>query len=116
MDSSFVQDVNFGKRSCHLDLTEPQDKVRFFELLKDADILTSSYRAPALERLGVTEAELNAVRPGLIMVTNTCFGHVGPMAKYGAWLTVLMLRCPRAAHGAARSHGVATQGGSRASP
>eukprot|EP01045_Picozoa_sp_COSAG04_P020274 COSAG04_NODE_2056_length_4896_cov_2.207838_6_plen_86_part_00 len=83
MDSSFVQDVNFGKRSCHLDLTEPQDKERFFELLKDADILTSSYRAPALERLGVTEAELNAVRPGLIMVTNTCFGHVGPMAKYG---------------------------------
>ena len=104
---------HFGKRSCHLDLTEPEDKARFFELLKDADILTSSYRAPALERLGVTEAELNVVRPGLILVTNTCFGHVGPMAKYGARLTVL-LRCPRA--GAARSHSVAAQGGSRASP
>ena len=106
MDSSFVQDVNFGKRSCHLDLTEPQDKARFFELLKDADILTSSYRAPALERLGVTEAELNAVRPGLIMVTNTCFGHVGPMAKYGAWLTVLPHALVPPAHTASLLRGV----------
>jgi hypothetical protein len=85
MDSSFVQDVNFGKRSCNLDLTEPADKAQFMELVKDADILTSSYRAPALERLGVTEAELNDVRPGLIIVTNTCFGHVGPMAQYGGF-------------------------------
>jgi hypothetical protein len=29
-----VQDVNFGKLSCHLDLTVPEEKARFFELLK----------------------------------------------------------------------------------
>ena len=54
-------------------------------MTQEADILTSSYRAPALARLGVTEAELFAARPGLILVTNTCFGHVGPMAQYAGF-------------------------------
>lgn len=72
-DAGFVQDVNFGKLSCNLDLTVPSEKAKFFRLLKDADVsphasslllrvmygpvlrdclwlqvLTSSYRTPAL--------------------------------------------------------------------
>lgn len=85
IDAGFVQDVNFGKLSCNLDLTEPSEKAKFFELVKEADVLTSSYRTAALERLGVTEEELLAARPGLIIVTNTCFGHVGPMAQYAGF-------------------------------
>lgn len=86
LDQQYVMDVCYGKRSCCLDLEKsPEDRSRFHKLLKDADILVCSYRSPALAKLGLSEEELFQSRPGLILVTNSCYGEEGPYSAFGGF-------------------------------
>lgn len=75
-----VIDTGFGKRSTHLDLRTPEDRARFDALLAEADVVISSYRPGALAGLGYDQARLERVRPGLVTVSISAFGTVGPWA------------------------------------
>lgn len=64
-----VRDTDFGKRQCVTDL----DGVR--ALAAEADVFVQSYRPGSL---GFTAAELAAVRPGIVVVSLSAYGHTGP--------------------------------------
>jgi crotonobetainyl-CoA:carnitine CoA-transferase CaiB-like acyl-CoA transferase len=64
-----VRDTDFGKRQCTVDL----DGVR--ELAASADVFVQSYRPGSL---GFTAADLAAVRPGIVVVSLSAYGHTGP--------------------------------------
>ncbi|WP_213736886.1 CoA transferase [Bradyrhizobium sp. dw_411] len=59
-------DVNWGKKSILLDIKSGRGKARLIELLSGADVLVNSNSPGALERLGLDEAALRQINPGLI--------------------------------------------------
>jgi CoA-transferase family III len=58
--------VNWGKKSILTDIKSPDGKKRFVDLLASADVLISSQRPGALDRLGLSEAELREINPNLV--------------------------------------------------
>ena len=73
-----VPEGHLGKRCARLDLTMPEGRDRFLELLAGADVLVHGYRSDALEGLGLG-ADLRAdVRPGLVDVSLDAYGWSGP--------------------------------------
>jgi len=58
--------VNWGKKTILTDIKSPDGKKRFVDLLASADVLLSSQRPGALDRLGLSEAELADINPNLV--------------------------------------------------
>jgi crotonobetainyl-CoA:carnitine CoA-transferase CaiB-like acyl-CoA transferase len=76
-----VIDTGRGKLSCHLDLRSEQGRARLRELIGEADIFSQGYRPQALAALGFTPHDLAAISPGIINVSLSAYGHVGPWAE-----------------------------------
>ena len=81
----FVMDTNHGKLSTYLDLDDPADAGRLSELTAEADVFAQGYRAGALARRGFGPEQLAELRPGLIYVSLSCYGHVGPWEARPGW-------------------------------
>jgi crotonobetainyl-CoA:carnitine CoA-transferase CaiB-like acyl-CoA transferase len=73
-------DTGMGKLAAHLDLREPADLARLRALAAEADIFSQSYRPGTLAARGLSPADLAAIRPGIVCVTLTAWGPVGPWA------------------------------------
>lgn len=71
-------DVNWGKRSILLDLKSHFGKRRFVELLGGADVLVSSLRPGALDRIGLNDAALRGLNPNLVLADVTYPVKTGP--------------------------------------
>jgi len=81
----FVMDTGCGKRSAHLDLTQPDDRERLKRLIRDGDVFAQGYRAGALERLGFGAEQVSAIRPGIVYTSINCYGHVGDWSGRPGW-------------------------------
>jgi crotonobetainyl-CoA:carnitine CoA-transferase CaiB-like acyl-CoA transferase len=73
----FVWDVQLGMRSTMLDRSK-EDRAKFDELLKDADIFFANRRPGYLERDGLDAETLSAKKPGLIHTQVLLHGNKGP--------------------------------------
>ncbi len=82
---AFVVDTNPGKRSCFLDLDTAEDRQRLAVLAPEADVLCQGYRPGALARRGFSPEELATLRPGIVVVSVDCYGHVGPWRERAGW-------------------------------
>jgi len=71
-----------GKRSIALDLGREADRDIVSGLLRNADVLVTTMRPAALERLGFTAERLAQRYPRLIAATITAWGTGGPWAHY----------------------------------
>ncbi|MCB0193807.1 MAG: CoA transferase [Anaerolineae bacterium] len=76
-----VIDTGFGKRSAQLDLRTTKDLDQLRHLVTESDIFLQSYRPDALAHYGLTPEALAQIRPGLIYVTLSAYGHQGPWQK-----------------------------------
>jgi crotonobetainyl-CoA:carnitine CoA-transferase CaiB-like acyl-CoA transferase len=75
-------DTGMGKRSTRLDLGDRGDRRLFEELLSDADVVVMGYRPGALDRIpGLSPAELDVRRPGLVIARLCAWGRYGPWAE-----------------------------------
>ncbi|MBV9594274.1 MAG: CoA transferase [Actinobacteria bacterium] len=75
---AILRDTGHGKRHCALDLKSAEDAKRLHELVADADVFIQGYRPGAVARLGFSPEQVAAERPGIVYVTISAFGHVGP--------------------------------------
>lgn len=75
-----VIDSNRGKRSAYLDLRKPDQVERLRALTAEADVFAQGYRPGTLAARGLGPEDLAAVRPGLVYVSLSAFGHEGPWA------------------------------------
>jgi crotonobetainyl-CoA:carnitine CoA-transferase CaiB-like acyl-CoA transferase len=75
-----VIDTGRGKLSCYIDLKSEAGRARFRTLLAQSDILSQGYRPRALAALGFSTEEVAAISPGIVMVSLSAYGHVGPWA------------------------------------
>jgi crotonobetainyl-CoA:carnitine CoA-transferase CaiB-like acyl-CoA transferase len=73
-----VIDTGRAKLSAQLDLRAEDGRAKLRNLVAGADIFVQSYRPGALARLGFAPEELAALRPGIVFVTLSAYGHLGP--------------------------------------
>lgn len=73
-----VMDTGRGKLSAQLDLRTAAARETLRDLAAGADIFLQGYRPGAIAGHGFSPAELAALRPGIICVTLSAYGHEGP--------------------------------------
>ena len=81
----FFLNANRNKRSLVLDLKKPEAKKIFFKLAETADVLITSIRPAAMDRLGLGFKACQKVNDKLIYVALVGFGQSGPYAKRPAY-------------------------------
>ena len=75
---SLVIDTGLGKLAASLDLRRAEDAERLRSLVGGADVFSQSYRPRALAALGFAPEDVARLRPGIVYVTLSAYGHVGP--------------------------------------
>jgi CoA-transferase family III len=78
-------EANVGSRSAYLDLDSPTGQRRAAALLARADVVVNNHRHGTLERRGLDRARPAKVHPGLVYVSVTGYGSVGPWANRGGF-------------------------------
>ncbi len=73
-----VVDTGRGKCSARIDLRREADRETLRNLIAGADVFVQGYRPGALAARGFGPAELAALRPGLVTVSLSAYGHAGP--------------------------------------
>lgn len=76
-NGAFVS-ANRGKRSVELDVTTPPGRAALDRLLDGADVLLTNLRPRALERLGLSPAEVAEHHPRVVYCSLTAYGWGGP--------------------------------------
>ena len=82
-------DTGHGKLSAHLDFRKEEDMDAFRNLARDADVFSQGYRPGTLAERGLSPAQLAAIRPGIVYVSLSAFGRVGPWAERRGFDTVV---------------------------
>ena len=83
------QTLNHGKLSVTLDLRSDDALAVLRELVSISDVVLENFTPRVMSRFGLDYPNLKAVRPDLIMVSNTGYGHSGPWTNFGAMATAL---------------------------
>jgi crotonobetainyl-CoA:carnitine CoA-transferase CaiB-like acyl-CoA transferase len=74
-----------NKQSLTLDPATPQGREIVRRLVREADIVVANLPPASLKALGLDYASLKALRPDIILVTQTSFGDHGPLADRGGF-------------------------------
>jgi len=82
-------DTGHGKLSAELDLREQRDVDTLRGLVGQSDVVSQGYRPGTLSARGLSPEALAAIRPGLVYVSLSAFGHTGPWAMRRGFDTVV---------------------------
>ena len=82
-------DTGHGKLSAHLDLRQPKDVEILRGLVRETDVFSQGYRPGTLGTRGFSPETLAKLRPGIVFVSLSAFGHVGPWASRRGFDTVV---------------------------
>src|ERR1700757_3455072 len=72
---------NRNKRQIRLDLRDPADRDRLYDLVRDADVFITSMQADTLASLGADEESIKSVNPAIVYAKAGGLGHAGPRAN-----------------------------------
>ena len=76
-----IAETSRGKLSTQLDLRSSRDCETLRSLIRQSDVFLQSYRPGGLAALGFGPEALARLRPGLVCVSLTAYGHLGPWAS-----------------------------------
>jgi crotonobetainyl-CoA:carnitine CoA-transferase CaiB-like acyl-CoA transferase len=82
-------DTSIGKLCTHIDLRNPSEAETMRELIRTCDVFSQSYRPGALAGRGYSPEALLAMRPGIVYVTLSAWGHEGPWRGRRGYDTVV---------------------------
>lgn len=74
-------DTGRGKFTCFIDLKSEEGRARLRNLLAGADIFSQGYRPQALSALGFSPEQAAEISPGIVAVSLSAYGHVGPWSE-----------------------------------
>ena len=81
--------INRGKRSITLNMADERGRELFRELVKTADIVVENFTARVMRNWQLDYDHLKELKPDIIMVSNTGYGHGGPWESYPVQGTAL---------------------------
>jgi crotonobetainyl-CoA:carnitine CoA-transferase CaiB-like acyl-CoA transferase len=73
-----IIDMSRGKRSAHADLRTTEGRDALFAALREAHVFVQGYRPGSLAQLGLDADTLARARPGLVQVSLSAYGVIGP--------------------------------------
>ena len=76
--SLYFATFNRNKRSVTLDLRSAEGKAVLRKLIATADVVLDNFRPGVMERMGLSRAELEAIKPDIVSCHITGFGLDGP--------------------------------------
>ena len=82
-------DTGHGKLSAHIDMRRAQELETLRGLVSQADVFSQGYRPGTLGKRGLSPQDLAKVRPGIVYVSLSAFGRVGPWAERRGFDTVV---------------------------
>jgi len=82
-------DTGHGKLSTYLDLRADKDTEILRGLARDADVFSQGYRPGTIAGRGFSPEALAEMRPGMVVVSLSAFGHAGPWAARRGFDTVI---------------------------
>jgi crotonobetainyl-CoA:carnitine CoA-transferase CaiB-like acyl-CoA transferase len=74
-----------NKKSLTLDPASAQGREIVQRLVRTADVVVANLPPSGLQSLGLDYASLRAIRPDIILVTQSSFGDAGPLAERGGF-------------------------------
>jgi crotonobetainyl-CoA:carnitine CoA-transferase CaiB-like acyl-CoA transferase len=77
-ESAYFLSVNRNKRSCAINLKDPDGVQLVLRLAERCDVLLENFRPGTLARLGMDLPSLRAANPSLVSCSISGFGHTGP--------------------------------------
>jgi crotonobetainyl-CoA:carnitine CoA-transferase CaiB-like acyl-CoA transferase len=83
--SPWLTDWNAGKRCIALDLTNPKAVDLAKRVVAICDVVVENYSSGVIDKLGLGYAELQRVKPDIIMLSTTGYGDSGPCRGYVTW-------------------------------
>jgi crotonobetainyl-CoA:carnitine CoA-transferase CaiB-like acyl-CoA transferase len=86
---ALVMDTGLGKLSVSLDLRRADDAERLRQLIREADVVCQSYRPGALARYGFGPQDVARLRPGIVYLTLSAYGHLGPWQERRGFETLI---------------------------
>ena len=91
-DSTFNA-LNRSKLGLTLNLKTPEGVDLLNDLVRVSDVLVENNRSGTMNRLGLGYEDLRKVKPDLIYLSNTGFGHTGPWRLYPGVGSMFELTC-----------------------
>jgi crotonobetainyl-CoA:carnitine CoA-transferase CaiB-like acyl-CoA transferase len=89
---------NTSKRSIFLDLTDPRDCRRMWQLIESSDVLVNNFKPSSVQRLGFTPEAVMSRNPDIVYCMSNGWGESGPLANktgtdpvlqyFGGWCSV----------------------------
>jgi crotonobetainyl-CoA:carnitine CoA-transferase CaiB-like acyl-CoA transferase len=74
-------DTGRGKLSASLDLRADEERERLAALLREAHVFVQGYRPGAIARHGFSPEACAEMRPGIVAVSLSAYGHAGPWSS-----------------------------------
>jgi crotonobetainyl-CoA:carnitine CoA-transferase CaiB-like acyl-CoA transferase len=74
-----------NKRSLTLDLKQPDHLALCEALVRESDVVIENARAGVMAQLGLGDARLRELKPGIVMVSMSAFGASGPYRRYAGY-------------------------------
>lgn len=71
-------DTGLGKQRIDLNLTDKTDLEILRQLILQSDVFIQSDRQGSMDKKGLSVNEIAKINPGIIYVSVSCYGHVGP--------------------------------------
>ena len=87
--SALIMSMNRNKRSVVLDLKSAIGREALDDLIASSDVFVTTLRRSALERLGLDDAGVRAVRPDIVYCVANGWGSAGPNADKAAYDDVI---------------------------
>ena len=75
---------NRGKKSLTLDLAQPAGLETLVNLIAVSDVFVENFTPRVISNFGLEFDDLRKVKPDIIMVSSTGYGHTGPWSGFGA--------------------------------
>lgn len=80
--------LNHNKRSIRLDLSQPDGKALFLQLVEKADVVVDNFKPGTTEKLGISFEQLRQVNPKIVCGSISGFGANGPYRDLPAYDTI----------------------------
>lgn len=81
-DSRAFLSLNRNKRSVTIDLKKEEDRQKFLDLVRTADVVVENFRPGVTKRLGVDYEVVRRVNSRIIYASISGFGQTGPYSAY----------------------------------
>ena len=79
-----IYEQNRNKLGLTLDLSKPRGIETLKELVSISDVFTENFTPRVMRNFGLEYDDLRRIKPDIIMVSSTGYGHTGPWSGFGA--------------------------------